>query len=34
MQLLPGQTDHGTGHEIDRVIELENGRWHVRDKKA
>ena len=32
MQLLPGQTDHGTGQEIDQVIEMENGRWHVRDK--
>ena len=33
LQLLPGQTDHGTDQEIDRVIELENGHWNVRDKK-
>ena len=32
MQLLPGQTDHGADQEIDRTIELENGRWQVRNR--
>jgi ATP phosphoribosyltransferase regulatory subunit len=31
MQLLPGQTDHGADQEIDRIIELDEGRWRVRD---
>lgn len=30
MQLLPGQTDHGPDQHIDRMIELEDGRWQVR----
>jgi ATP phosphoribosyltransferase regulatory subunit len=31
MQLLPGQTDHGPDQDIDRIIEMDNGRWQVRD---
>jgi len=31
MQLLPGQTDHGPDQHIDRMIEIENGRWQVRE---
>lgn len=34
MQLLPGQADHGPDQDVDRVIESENGRWIVRDKKV
>ena len=34
MQLLPGQTDHGPDQHIDRMIELEDGRWQVRDRTA
>ncbi len=34
LQLLPGQVDHGADQKIDRIIELENGRWNVRDKKV
>jgi ATP phosphoribosyltransferase regulatory subunit len=30
MQLLPGQTDHGPDQHIDRMIEMEDGRWQVR----
>ena len=30
VELLPGQSDHGMGREVDRVIESDNGRWQVR----
>jgi len=29
MQLLPGQTDHGPDQQVDRVIEMRDGRWTV-----
>jgi ATP phosphoribosyltransferase regulatory subunit len=32
MQLLPGQADHGPDQDVDRTIELENGRWQVRNR--
>jgi ATP phosphoribosyltransferase regulatory subunit len=31
MQLLPGQTDHGPDQRIDGRIELDDGRWTLRD---